>query len=590
MASKRLRHVLKVFSSVGLLFYREKHLPQDQQTTPVKLRQAFEQLGPSFVKIGQILSTRSDLLPEAYIRELSKLQSSVPPLNKEEVMTAIRQELPTDLSEVFVDFSKEPLASGSVAQTHRARLLSGQEVIIKIQRPGIDDIVKEDIQLLIKLARHIPKHFISMVDVQEVLENLRETLIKELDFRNEAEAMKRFRANNKRVVCLGVPEVYDEFTTPHLIVEEYINGIPLNHYSQLLEAGYDLEDVGKKLMLSFIKQVFKDGYFHGDPHPGNLLVRDGKIYFIDFGIMGELEVGMRSSLNDILYSFTAQDVDGMTKAILSITQFDNGLNSAVLSQDVEQMLGRYSGVDIGSLSMTDLLEDLLTVFQKNHLKAPSQITILEKASLEIEGIFREFAPNIDLMTLAKDYFLENMGPDMLKQALNKETILIELFYLLRNGKNIPRHLHQLLEQILNGRIVLNHDFINFSGRVKVFEKVLNNMVLALLTLAFLLSGALLSNKSDFQNLAWLFLGLGTVLALVTVGRIIFKKKGSGMIETTRPELVAYQKERLAKFVSENQKLDKGQIVFAGDSITELFCIEKVLRSRLSFWLTAELQE
>ena len=277
MASKRLRHVLKVFSSVGLLSYREKHLPQDQQTTPVKLRQAFEQLGPSFVKIGQILSTRSDLLSEAYIRELSKLQSSVPPLNKEEVMTAIRQELPTDLSEVFVDFSKEPLASGSLAQTHRARLLSGQEVIIKIQRPGIDDIVNEDIQLLIKLARHIPKHFISMVDVQEVLENLRETLIKELDFRNEAEAMKRFRANNKRVVCLGVPEVYDEFTTPHLIVEEYINGIPLNHYSQLLEAGYDLEDVGKKLMLSFIKQVFKDGYFHGDPHPGNLLVRDGNI-------------------------------------------------------------------------------------------------------------------------------------------------------------------------------------------------------------------------------------------------------------------------------------------------------------------------
>lgn len=256
MASKRLRHVLKVFSSVGLLSYREKHLSQDQQTTPVKLRQAFEQLGPSFVKIGQILSTRSDLLPEAYIRELSKLQSSVPPLNKEEVMTAIRRELPSGLSDSFLDFSEEPLASGSVAQTHRARLLSGQEVIVKIQRPGIDEVVKEDIQLLIKLARHIPKHFIPMVDVQEVLENLRETLIKELDFRNEADAMKRFKANNRAVACLGVPKVYDSFTTPHLIVEEYIDGIALNDYSQLLEVGYDLEDVGKKLMLSFIKQVF----------------------------------------------------------------------------------------------------------------------------------------------------------------------------------------------------------------------------------------------------------------------------------------------------------------------------------------------
>ena len=491
MASKRLRHVLKVFSSVGLLSYREKHLPQDQQTTPVKLRQAFEQLGPSFVKIGQILSTRSDLLPENYIKELSKLQSSVPPLNKEEVMTVIRRELPNELSDSFL---------------------------------GIDEVVKEDIQLLIKLARHIPKHFIPMVDVQEVLENLRETLIKELDFRNEAEAMKCFKANNRAIACLGVPEVYDTFTTPHLIVEEYINGIPLNHYSQLAEAGYDLEDVGKKLMLSFIKQVFKDGYFHGDPHPGNLLVRDGKIYFIDFGIMGELEVGMRASLNDILYSFTAQDVDGMTKAILSVTQFDNGLNRAVLSQDVEQMLGRYSGIDLGSLSITDLLQDLMAIFQKNHLKASSQITILEKASLQIEGIFRELAPNMDLMTLAKDYFLENMGPDMLKQALNKESILIELFYLIRNGKNIPRRLHQLLEQILNGRIVVNHDFINFSGRIKVFEKILNNLVLALLTLGFLLSGALLANKSGFENLAWLFLGLGTFLALITVVRIIFKKK------------------------------------------------------------------
>ena len=238
-----------------------------------------------------------------------------------------------------------------------------------------------------------------------------------------------------------------------------------------------------------------------------------------------MEVGMRASLNDILYSFTAQDVDGMTKAILSVTQFDNGLNRAVLSQDVEQMLGRYSGIDLGSLSITDLLQDLMAIFQKNHLKASSQITILEKASLQIEGIFRELAPNMDLMTLAKDYFLENMGPDMLKQALNKESILIELFYLIRNGKNIPRRLHQLLEQILNGRIVVNHDFINFSGRIKVFEKLLNNLVLALLTLGFLLSGALLANRSGFENLAWLFLGLGTFLALITVVRIIFKKKG-----------------------------------------------------------------
>lgn len=524
MASKRLRHILKVFSSVGLLSYREKSLPLDQQTTPVRLRQAFEQLGPSFVKMGQILSTRSDLLPEVYIKELSKLQSSVPPLPQEEVQKALQQELAGQTSELYLDLSSEPLASGSVAQTHLARLADGREVIVKIQRPGISEIVEEDVTLLIKLARRLPKKLVPMVDLQEVLENLRATLVKELDFRHEAKAMEQFAKMNVAIKCVAVPKVYPAYTTRHLIVEEYVQGIPINHYQQLVASGYDLEDIGKKLMLAFIKQVFKDGYFHGDPHPGNILVRDGQLVFIDFGIMGELEPGMRSALNDILYSFTAQDIDGMTKAILSVTQFDNSLNRAVLSQDVEQMLGRYSGMVLGNLAITDLLEDLLTIFQKNHLKASSQITILEKAALQIEGIFRELAPDIDLMTLAKDYFLENMGPDMLKQALNKESLLIELFYLIRNGKNIPRRLHQLLEQVLNGRIVINHDFIAFDNRMKRLEGMMTNVVLTVLSLALLLTGAILSLNSAMTLLAQIFLGGGSLVTLVVLCRLCFTKK------------------------------------------------------------------
>lgn len=524
MASKRLRQILKVFSSVGLLSYREKKVPLDRQSTPVRLRQAFEQLGPSFVKIGQILSTRSDLLPEVYIRELSKLQSSVPPLDQEEVMRVIQKELASQTASPIIDLSPQPLASGSVAQTHLARLTDGHQVIVKVQRPGIDHLVEEDIDLLLKLARRVPKQWIPMVDLQEVLENLRETLIKELDFRHEASAMERFASYNATIKCLAVPKVYPSYTTRHLLVEEYIEGIPVNHYQKLIAAGYDLEDIGKKLMLSFIKQVFKDGYFHGDPHPGNLLIRDGQLVFIDFGIMGELDPGMRSALNDILYSFTAQDIDGMTKAILSVTQFDNSLNRAVLSQDVEQMLGRYSGMDLGNLAITDLLEDLLAVFQKNHLKASSQITILEKAALQIEGIFRELAPDIDLMTLAKDYFLENMGPDMLKQALNKESLLIELFYLIRNGKNIPRRLHQLLEQVLNGRIVLNHDVIAFDSRLRRLEALVNNLVLTLMGLALLLTGAILSLSASVSLLSQIFLGAGSLLMIVVLCRMCFKKK------------------------------------------------------------------
>ena len=519
MSGRRLREIIGAFSSVGLTSLIEKGKAAEDKSTPHELRLAFEKLGPSFVKIGQILSTRSDIFPEAYVRELSKLQSNVLPLPTELVMEAIEAELTGPVSAYFSEIRPEPLASGSVAQTHRARLLNGKDVIIKIQRPNLPEIIEEDLTLLIRLSRRIPKAFIPMVELPEVLQQIKESLMREIDFRNEAQAMITFAELNQSSKCIASPEVHGEFTTPRLIVEDYVSGIPINHYDELIKAGYDLEDIGRKLMLSFIKQVFKDGFFHGDPHPGNLFISDDKIYFIDFGIMGKLDNGMRVALNDILYSFTAQDIEGMMKGILSITSFDTSMNKSTLAQDVERMLAKYSSLDIGVLSITDLIEDLLNVFVKNGLKASPQITILEKAALQIEGIFRELAPEVDLMTLAKNYFLENMGPDMLKQALNKETLLIELFYQLKNGKNIPRRLNQLLEQVLNGRILVNHDLYDYTNRIKFFNRVVNRFVLSLLFFAVLISAVILSFN---QNLEILSNGLFVLALLLFLWDLVLK--------------------------------------------------------------------
>lgn len=518
MANKRLRDIIKVFTSVGFTTLKDRNKPLEEQVAPEKLRLALEQLGPSFVKIGQILSTRRDLLPEAYIKELSKLQSNVLPLEPEVVMAAIEAELGQPLAEVFQSIEEQPLASGSVAQTHRALLKDGQDVVVKIQRPHLAEIVEEDLSLLIGLSRKIPSGLIPMVNVTDVLYQLKDSLITEIDFRHEAQAMLDFAECNRMVKCLGVPKVFEELTTQHMVVEEYIQGIPINRYEELIHAGYDLEDIGQKLMLSFIKQVFKDGYFHGDPHPGNLLIKDGQIYFIDFGIMGRLEKDMRAALNDILYSFTAQDIDGMTQGILSVTSFDTSLNKAELVRDVEHMLAKYSSLNLGALSITDLLEDLIGVFVNNHLKAPPQITILEKAALQVEGIFRDLAPDKDLMMLAKDYFLENMGPDMLKQTLNKETLLIELFYLLKNGKNVPRRANQLLEQILNGRILINHDLYDYNNRIKTITKLTNRFVLSILFLALLISASLLSANASLLSLSKvLFAVAGLVFIWLIIG-------------------------------------------------------------------------
>lgn len=524
MGNKRLREIIRVFSSVGFTSFKEKNTPADLKSAPAKLRLAFEKLGPSFVKIGQVLSTRSDLLPAEYISELVKLQSDVPPMSQDVVMAAIKAELDQPSVQVFEWLSETPLASGSVAQTHRARLLTGEEVIIKIQRPQLAEIIEEDLSVLMRLSRRIPKAFFPMVDIPEVLKNLKESLEREIDFRNEAKAMHEFSELNSNVRCLAIPKVYDNFTTEHMLVEEYVSGIPINRYDQLLQEGYELDDIGKKLMLSFIKQVFKDGFFHGDPHPGNLLIYEGKIYFIDFGIMGRLEEGMRASLNDILYGFTAQDVDGMTRSILTLTNVDGDVNKAALSQDVEQMLSKYASLDLGGLAITDLIEDLVAVFHKNHLRAPAQFTILEKAALQIEGIFREMAPEVDLMTLAKNYFLENMGPDMLKQALNRETLLIELFYLLKNGKNIPRELHQLLAQLLNGRLLVTHEFYDYSNRIKLLQKLGNQLVLSLLFFALMLSASIISLKEELQLASKVLFTLAAIIFIWEMVLLLKKRK------------------------------------------------------------------
>ncbi|AND79260.1 ABC1 kinase family protein [Streptococcus pantholopis] len=518
MANKRLREIVRAFSAVGLTGLKERRKSFDEQTVPQKLRLAFEELGPSFVKIGQILSTRSDLLPESYIKELSKLQDSVLPLPANQALQAIEAELGQPVSHVFRTVAQEPLASASVAQTHRAVFLSGQEAVIKIQRPHLAEIISEDIAILLRLSKRIPKHFLPSVDLREVLLQLKESLADEIDFRQEAQAMLDFAEKNQAVKCLAVPQVFTDFTTRHMIVEEYIPGIPINHYAELIKEGYDLEDIGRKLMLSFIKQVFKDGYFHGDPHPGNLLIHNNKIYFIDFGIMGRLQDDMRASLNDVLYGFTTQDVDGMAKAVLTVTQADSSLiDKAAFAQDIEQMLAKYANLDLGNLFIADLLSDLLNVSQRNHLKAPPQITVLGKAVLQIEGIFRELAPDVNLMTLAKHYFIENMGDELLTQFLNRESLLIELFYLLKKGKSVPRKINELSEKLLNGQLLINHDIHDYNKRIRTLQGLANRFIVAFIFGMLLLSASVLSFNPLFPFLTKLLF----ILAGLTFIYLIF---------------------------------------------------------------------
>ncbi|MFS1663678.1 ABC1 kinase family protein [Streptococcus sp. zg-JUN1979] len=509
-SQKRLREIVAAFSKVTWKAIGDRRKSELNQEGPKQLRLAFEQLGPSFVKIGQILSTRSDILPKAYVDELSQLQSHVLPLDSQLALEAIEKELGQPLESVFSVIYPEPLASGSVAQTHLAKLHTGQKVVVKIQRPNLAKVVTEDLELLIKLSAKLPKSFMPMVDLAQVFKELKASLLYEIDFRHEAQAILRFQKNNDSN-CIASPKLYEAYTTKQLLVEEYIDGIAINHYEALLASGYDLEEIGRKLMLSFIKQVFKDGYFHGDPHPGNLLIHQGKIYFIDFGIVGDLEDSKKSALNDMLYSFTTQDSDALSRAIIELTGYDSSLNPISFNSDVQHLLDKYAKLDLGKLSITAVLEDLLALFRQHHLTIPPQITILEKASLQIEGLFSHLAPHLSLMTLAKHYFIENMGPEMLADALNTDNMLIALFYMLRSAKHMPRRLNQLLEQLLNGRFLVTHDFYGYDKRITIVKSLLNRLILALLVMTFMVTGGLLSLNAQWSGLMYAMFALALVM-------------------------------------------------------------------------------
>ena len=258
--------------------------------SPEKLRLIIEDLGPTFVKLGQIMSMRHDILPGEYCSELTKLRSDVHLMDFAEVKKQIESEYGCDLADLFSEFSKEPLGAASIAEVHAAKLLSGEKVVVKVQRPGIHDIMQRDIRLLHKAAGilKVATPVGNIVDFNMILDEMWFVAQQEMDFLMEARNAEEFAELNRNVACVACPYIKDEYTTAKVFIMEYVDGIPIDKTDALVSEGYDLKEIGEKLTGHYMKQVVEDGFFHADPHPGNIRIRDGKIVYIDMGMMGRI--------------------------------------------------------------------------------------------------------------------------------------------------------------------------------------------------------------------------------------------------------------------------------------------------------------
>jgi ubiquinone biosynthesis protein len=388
--------------------------------TPTSLRHMLEELGPTFVKAGQILSMRSEILPESFCAELSKLRTEVEPMSREMMLETLRQEYAVPIEDIFDAIDDVPLGSASVAQVHKARLVTGELVAIKVQRPGIRDTMAQDIQIMRSVARRAKRAMgdEQFLDVTSVVEELWQSFREETDFVYEAKSLEEFRRNNRDVACVTCPRAYLSLCTPHVVVMDYVEGIPLAKTSELEEAGYDIAEIGEKLVDNYASQMLDDGFFHADPHPGNILISEGAIVYIDLGIMGRLSAHDRHALSDMVFAVADLDTPRLKDGLLrfSVSTDLSSVDHAQLLSDLDVIVEDFGTTSLSELDLARFLASLLTLARRSGIELPSSVTMLARSLVTLEGsvtpllsdqsmveiIARHVSEDKRLLELAKD--------------------------------------------------------------------------------------------------------------------------------------------------------------------------------------------
>lgn len=350
-----------------------------QGLTPEKLRLILQELGPTYIKLGQIMSLHSDILPKEYCEELMKLCSDVEPMPFEQVEEVLYESFGCKWNEIFSRIDKKPLGAASIAQVHYAVLKNGDEVVVKVQRKGIHDIMSRDITMLHKAVRLVPPVPIKgIVDFDMVLDEMWAVAQEEMNFLTEASNMEEFARNNKDIVFAATPCLYREYTTSCVLVMEYIDGYRIDDKENLQKDGYDLNEIGSKLVDNYIKQVIEDGFFHADPHPGNVHIRDGKIVWMDMGMMGRLSERDKKEIGKAVTGIALNDIGMIQDAVLAVGDFRGEPDTARLYKDIRMLIDKYGNQEMGQIDVAVFMQELMEIMKTNKIALPHGFTCLQE--------------------------------------------------------------------------------------------------------------------------------------------------------------------------------------------------------------------
>ncbi|RNC73190.1 MAG: AarF/ABC1/UbiB kinase family protein [Desulfuromonadales bacterium] len=524
---------LSQFVARGRKLFRRPEAELAALSPARRMRLALEELGPTFVKLGQILSTRPDVIPRSFVLEFAKLQDQVPSFPFEAVEDQIRAELRREPEECFAFIDTEPLAAASIAQVHRARLITGEEVVIKVRRPGVVELVESDIDAIMGLAvlaeRHLPGS--DIYDPVGLVKEFARTIRREMDFSREAHTIEKFAGNFAGDPTLYFPTVHWGFTARGVLTMEYIDGIKVSDMATLDAAGLDRTLIARRGANAFLAMVLSHGFFHGDPHPGNVLILPNNVIcLLDYGMVGRLDAQLKGYLTDLLMAIVGRDVDEVISLLLYSGEITDALDTRALKRDLTGLIDDYYEVPLREIEVGRVLMEFLEVITTYRIKFQADLMLLAKALVAVEGMGRELDPEFDMVEYLRPFMKEAVRERVSPRQVMKELSSHVLSYATL-ARNLPRDLKEFLNRINRNKFKIDLEHRGLDRFIRELDKSINRLSSSLIIAALIVGSSIVMQTDKgpkllgFPVFAFLgytiagFIGLYWVIAIIRSGRL-----------------------------------------------------------------------
>ena len=505
----------------------------ERLTQAARVRLTLEELGPTFIKLGQLLSTRSDIVPADILEELKKLQDRIPPVPGTEIMAQIHRELGYPVEELFEEFEETPLATASIAQVHRGVLKSGERIVCKVRRPGIEEVIETDLDIMMGLAYLVEKHLPGgdVYDPVSLVKEFRRTIYRELDFSREGRTTDRFAANFADDETVHIPEVFWDYTGKTVITLEYISGIKISQLEELEAAGLDLKLIARNGADNFLRQVFIHGLFHADPHPGNLhVLPDNTICIFDFGMVGRLDDDLKLHLTELLLCVLRRDVDRLVMQLLYSGDLHDESNLKNLKRDLTEFIDDYYDILLQDLKVGKLLIDFIDILTEYKIKFPANLMLLSRALFVMEGLGKQLDPDFNMVEQLKPFaeqiITERYSPTNIAKDAAKT---LQSYQAL--GKSLPKDIKEFINRINRNKFKIDLEHRGFERLINDLDKSTNRISFSMIISALIVGSSLIMQIDKgpmlfgFPMLGLLgysvagFLGLGLAIAILRSGRM-----------------------------------------------------------------------